>query len=318
MRKAGKFLHPKFIRKNSQQCHVIAFSNQKGGTGKTVSTGLIGACIASEYHEEFRVGVIDADPQGTLSLIHAPDRHHEDLRNEIFGFGELIAGEYELEEGETMKDVVSKAFLQTTIPNLRILPAMDMDRQLEGNIHEKLLKGEIDNPYSMLSNLISHVKDEFDIILIDTPPAMNFSVYNSFYAATSLVIPVCPTEQDRDATMRWLQQLPIIFKTMVNVGMKDYDFIRFLITNHDGKDTANSITQEINNLFGVRVMDTALKSSEAIRVCAKDLNTIYDISKSEYPKASKKSFGNAITNGRSVTEQIVKLARDIWYQQDRK
>lgn len=317
MRDSGTFRHKKFIRTEKQRCQVIAIANQKGGVSKTVSVGTIGACIASQYHDEFRVGLIDTDPQGTLSLFHLPDRHNEECRDNIFGFGDLVSGEFELDEGESLKDLVSSAFVQTTIPNLRILPAMETDRQLEGKLHAKILSGEIKNPYKILRDMIELVQDEFDIILIDTPPAMNFAVYNALYASTGLIIPVTPTEADRDATMNWLEHLPVIYQSMFNMCLKGHYFTKFLITNHDGKDTANAITQELNSLFGNKIYDTSLKSSEAIRVCAKDLNTIFDISKSEYPKSYKKAFGNAVTNARSVSEQIVKSIRDIWFKQDR-
>ena len=317
MRAGGTFNIPKFIRQPHQQCHVIPFVNQKGGCTKTTNTLQVSTSLAVTYHEQYRVAVIDMDPQGTISDYLVPARDDKDVRDTIFSVTDMLLGNYTLEEGETIKDVVSNAFLDTTIPNLKVLPASDMDRKFESKMLKRIKDGEVDNPYALLDKMISLVKDEYDFIFIDTAPALNFSVYNALFAATGLIIPVKPTNNDFNATMRWLQRLPDSFAMMSEYQeKKGYDFIRFLISDHDGKDTANEITRKLNNVFGHRVYSTELKSSEAIMTCHKDLNSIFEISKSEYPKTSKVSFANSVTNGEAVTEQIVKSGRDVWYQQD--
>ena len=305
----GKVRLNHFKRLPGQKMQVVAIANQKGGVGKTISTATIASYFAIEKHEEFRIGLVDCDPQGTLSMFYDPDRAHEDFA-ERFTFGDLLLGKYELDEGETLGDLVYESFRKTTVPNVRILSASESDRQLEGKLH--LHAAGFENPYNRLKNLLDSVEDKFDIIFIDTPPSMTYSVYNSLYAATSLIIPITPAENDRDATLHWLSSLPVIFTTMKKYGMEDYTHdIKFLLTNHDGKYTANIVQAKLNSAFTTNVLGEPMKHNEAISRCAAALCTVFDSSRGQYD-GNKKTFNSAVLNCSMVGEQVLKLIVDTW------
>ncbi|WP_238971025.1 ParA family protein [Vibrio alginolyticus] len=92
-------------------------------------------------------------------------------RRATFLWAILIMRNFDLDEDETFEQAVSEAFLETTIPNLRILPASQSDRAIEGWFHEQVFTHKLPSPYSILADIIDAVKDEFDIIIIDTPPS---------------------------------------------------------------------------------------------------------------------------------------------------
>lgn len=67
----------KFIRSDKQKAQVMVIQNQKGGVGKTVSAATIASGLATEFHQEYRVGLIDMDGQATLSMYYAPEAEQE-------------------------------------------------------------------------------------------------------------------------------------------------------------------------------------------------------------------------------------------------
>lgn len=195
---------PKFSRSDKQKTQVVVIQNQKGGVGKTVSAATIASGLATEFHQEYRVGLIDMDGQATLSMYYAPEAEQEGN----LSVGDLMMRTFDLDEGETYQDAVSEAFLETTIPNLRILPASQSDRAIEGWFHEQVFSHTLASPYSILDEIIDAVKDEFDIILIDTPPSLGYATYNAYFAATSVVFPLSITENDIDATCSYFSYIP--------------------------------------------------------------------------------------------------------------
>lgn len=302
---------PVFKRSQKQELQVIVIQNQKGGVGKTVSTATIGSGLATEFHQQYRVGLIDMDGQATLSMYYATEAESIGC----LSVGDLIMGNYELDEGETLKNAVSDAFLETTIPNLRILPASQSDRAIEGWFHEGVFNQKFESPYSLLHNIIEQVKDEFDVILIDTPPSLNYTTYNAYYAATSIIFPLAATENDIDATCSYFGYVPQVWTLLKNANHQGYDFMKILLTNHKDSSTTTELQNNLYESFSNYLYPSQFKSSEAVRKATSLLSTVFDMSKSEYPN-SKSSYHAAQENGYEVTSQLQRDLVKVWHQQE--
>ena len=231
----------KFIRSKQQKTQVMVIQNQKGGVGKTVSAATIASGLATEFHQEYRVGLIDMDGQATLSMYYAPEAEQEGN----LSVGDLMMKTFDLDEGETVEQVISESFLETTIPNLRILPAAQSDRAMEGWFHEQVFGQTLASPYSLLKDIIDSVKDEFDIIIIDTPPSLGYATFNAYFAATNVVFPLSITENDIDATCSYFSYIPQVWALLENANHEGYDFMKILLTNHRDSSTT---TELMNNL----------------------------------------------------------------------
>lgn len=302
-----------FIRSHKQSTQVIVIQNQKGGVGKTVTAATIASGLATEFHQEYRVGLIDMDGQATLSMYYAPEAYQTDC----LSAGDLMIRNFDLEDGETFESVVSEAFLDTTIPNLRILPASQSDRAIEGWFHEQVFGSKLSSPYSLMSNIIDVVKDEFDIIIIDTPPSLGYATYNAYFAATSVIFPLSVTENDIDATCSYFSYIQQVWALLANANHEGYDFMKILLTNHRDSSTTTELMNSLYDNFAPYLYSKEFKHSEAIRRTSSLLATVFDMSKSEYPK-SKATFQSAQQNSYEITSQILRDLLSVWREQEQK
>ncbi len=146
---------------------VITVANQKGGVGKTTTVLALSNAL---MERKKKVLLVDMDPQRNSSMIyHAKIKDHLTLYDfyinreaSPFSFGEMI----------------QKTDIGNIIPN---------DPSLAG------IEGVIGaNPKNMftLRKSLEEVKDDFDYVLIDTPPALGFYMMTSLTASDGVVIPM--------------------------------------------------------------------------------------------------------------------------------
>lgn len=150
---------------------VIAIANQKGGVGKTTTTVSLGGLIASTGK---RVLLLDIDPHGSLSTYFRQDPDTQ------------VLSSYTLfQERKTLsRDAIARLVVATEYPNLHLIPSTTalatLERQAIGQ----------DGMGLVLSRALALIADDYDYVLIDTPPLLGVLMVNALAACQSLVIPV--------------------------------------------------------------------------------------------------------------------------------
>ncbi|MEI8659326.1 ParA family protein [Vibrio sp. Hal054] len=298
-----KVNHKKFVRSPEQKLQVITVQNQKGGVGKTMSVVTLSTGLAVEYHQQYRILIIDMDGQSTLSSYH-PSLDNVERKT----IGELIS--MNPNDPEFVKSV-RNSICDTITPNLKIIRSDQVDRNIESVFHSLNAKGQLQDPYTRLSRVIDAIADDFDIVFIDTPPSFGFGSINAYMAGTSVLFPLGANENDTDATYQYMTFIPDMYASLMGAGHQGYDFVKMLITNNTNSDTALEYIGELQNHFGPLLMANKFNHSEAVRRCSSDKYSIYEVSASSY-KGPRKTFDQAKLNADAFVGELHAHIQQVW------
>jgi chromosome partitioning protein len=210
---------------------ILAITNQKGGVGKTTTCVNLAASLAAT---ERRVLLIDLDPQGNATTGSGLDKAH--LKHTIY---HVLIGD------KTLKEVIQPS----EKGKFDIAPA---NRNLAGA--EVELVNEIGRE-TRLKLALSELKDGYDYVLLDCPPALNLVTVNALTAAHAVMIPM----QCEYYALEGLSDLVNTIKkvrTHLNPTLEIEGLLRTLF------DTRNMLAQQVSaqlvTHFGDKVYRTVI------------------------------------------------------------
>ena len=208
---------------------ILAFTNQKGGVGKTTSAVNVALSLAVS---EVKTLLIDLDPQSNATT----------GLSELFG--DLNGNIYDIMlNGDGAKGAITS----TSFTHLDVIASTN---DLVGAEIE--LVGVMAREYQ-LQKALKKIKKSYDIIIIDCPPSLGLLTINALTASDALVIPI----QCEYYALEGLGQLLNTVRLVQRHLNKRLEIVGILMTMYDGRlNLSKQVVKEVNGFFKDKLFKT--------------------------------------------------------------
>jgi len=215
--------------------HIIAIANQKGGVSKTTTAINLGTALTLRG---YKVLLIDMDAQANcskgLGVILGVDDHgiHTVLSNKAL-----------------LKDIICP----TPVDNLFIAPS-----HIELSTIEPELYGDVGG-FRMLASAMEKMQmDDYEYVIIDTPPSLGMLSVNSITSADSIIIPVEPEPYALDG-MNALQRLIDKVRDRLKHPV---EILGVLLTRYQqGTKVHSALHEHLKNIWGDKLFKTFIRKN---------------------------------------------------------
>ncbi|WP_044639715.1 ParA family protein [Risungbinella massiliensis] len=238
---------------------IITLSIQKGGTGKSTTTGALAYLLSEKYG--LKTLVVDFDPQGNQTEMLARTDTEEFENHTILEATEL------LDPRDYVVEITNNLYLIPSDDNLGIFPRRLFQRYfLKDDQGRALLDSDGEVQLSVDASLVlkrtlEPIQEYFDVILIDTPPMLSDYTANALIASTGCVVIYQTHKFCYTAVRRFLETVRDC-QVQSNPDLKLYGILPSM-TNKQRSDTTFYL-EMIRKKYGDMVFKTTIKHQAAV------------------------------------------------------
>lgn len=213
---------------------VLAIANQKGGVGKTTTAINLAASLAAN---ELRVLLVDIDPQG----------------NATTGLGLKKSDDQLSTYHALVTEIPLQQILQPTqCDGLAIVPS---DRNLVAANVELV---EVHSRETRLRTKLDPIRNDYDYILIDCPPALDLLTLNAMVSADAVLIPI----QCEFFALEGISQLVDTIERVKDAFGHDLSIQGIVLTMYDDRtNLTKQVADDLRDFFQDKVFQTVIPRS---------------------------------------------------------
>lgn len=301
VRRWARELRSARLRPADAEAITIAVANFKGGVTKTTTALTLAQGLSIRGH---KVLVIDCDPQGSLTTLFGilPDAEVE-AQDTILP---LCIGEQES---------VEYAIRGTYFDGIDLIPATSLlfsaEFALPGRQRDE---GSAFQFWNVLHYGIERARQQYDVIVIDTPPALSYVTINAMMAADGIITPLPPNALDFASSVQFWDLFYDLTKELGERGKsKRFEFVDVLLAKVDTGDIATNVVREwISAAYGSKVLPIEIPKTSTAASASAEFGSIYDMKPGS---ASTRTIKRAIDAYEQFVDTVELQMVSAWLRQ---
>lgn len=265
---------------------VLTFSNLKGGVGKSTNSVHAAQFFALQG---YKVLFVDLDPQATStsSFGYIP---LQDISLKDTIFNAIV------KSPESISDVIRSTYWH----NIDLIPS-----SLELHAADAMVYKNASNsaPVLRVSEALSQINDQYDIIVIDTPPSVNMLAIGASIVADHLVIPVVANRPDVQATSQYFNTMSEMISAVAGEEFADANLSKSILVSRfdvNSGEQKNNLTL-LRRSYASVVMEAVIYDTIEMERAANDMQTVYE----NKPRGSRDTYKRAVEMLNRANQEIL-------------
>jgi len=280
---------------------TITVANFKGGVAKTTSAVTLAQGLAMRGH---RVLVVDLDPQGSATTL----------------FGVLPGAEVEPEHTAMLlfsgeEEDLSYAIRPSYWPGIDLICAAPLLFGAEFALPARQTRDPGFEFWRCLDRGLDQARMDYDVILIDTPPALSYVTINALMAADGVIMPLPPSALDFASSAQFWDLFSDLCNQLIRSRGQDktFEFIDVLLSRVESSDAASSVVRQwVLEAYTDKVLPIEIPKTSVAATASAEFGTVYDLPRGA---VNSKTFGRARDAFDRMCELIEQQIVAVWAAQ---